>query len=93
MQLNAVFISFCVMIKFLLFQCAIKWIDEKNLVACLEAGIIGQDLERRVSDSRKNKNTPSSPTTIFHNFVKKRKGKTFLGNKISPTTVFHVCKQ
>ena len=31
-----------------LLQCSIKWVDEKNLVMCAEAGIIGQDLERRV---------------------------------------------
>lgn len=27
----------------------ILWVDEKNLTAHVEAGIIGQDLERRVS--------------------------------------------
>lgn len=31
-------------------QTRILWIDEKNLTARIEAGIIGQDLERRVSD-------------------------------------------
>ena len=39
--------------KYLL-QCSIKWIDEKNLVMCAEAGIIGQDLERRVCVSSSN---------------------------------------
>ena len=33
----------------LLFQARILWIDEKNLTVCCESGIIGQDLERRVS--------------------------------------------
>ena len=28
----------------------ILWIDEKNLTACCESGIIGQDLERRLSE-------------------------------------------
>lgn len=28
----------------------ILWVDEKNLTACCEAGIIGQDLERRLSE-------------------------------------------
>lgn len=31
------------------FQNKILWIDEKNLTAHCESGIIGQDLERRVS--------------------------------------------
>lgn len=35
----------------LLFQNKILWVDEKNLTACCEAGIIGQDLERRVSQA------------------------------------------
>ena len=29
----------------------ILWIDEKNLTACVEAGIIGQDLEKQLSES------------------------------------------
>ncbi|KAI0207104.1 Alkyldihydroxyacetonephosphate synthase, peroxisomal [Lamellibrachia satsuma] len=28
----------------------ILWIDEKNLTACLECGIVGQDLERRLAE-------------------------------------------
>lgn len=33
---------------FVVCQARILWIDEKNLTACCESGIIGQDLERRV---------------------------------------------
>lgn len=29
-------------------QNRILWIDEKNLTACVEAGIVGQDLEKQV---------------------------------------------
>ena len=29
-------------------QTKILWVDEKNLTACMECGIVGQDLERRV---------------------------------------------
>ncbi len=28
----------------------ILWIDEENLTVCVEAGCVGQDLERRVSN-------------------------------------------
>ena len=31
-----------------LFQCRILWLDEKNLTARCESGIVGQDLERLV---------------------------------------------
>jgi len=37
----------CIISIFL--QTKILWIDEKNLTACFECGIVGQDLERRVS--------------------------------------------
>lgn len=40
--------TFSVML-FGLWQNRILWIDEKNLTACVEAGIVGQDLERLVS--------------------------------------------
>lgn len=33
-------------------QNRILWIDEKNLTAHVEAGIVGQDLERLVSTAR-----------------------------------------
>jgi len=32
-------------------QNQILWIDENNLTACIEAGIIGQDLERKVRNA------------------------------------------
>ena len=39
----------------------ILWIDEENLTAHVEAGIIGQDLERRVrGDRRDGKRIPCS---------------------------------
>ena len=34
---------------FHILQTKILWIDEKNLTGCFECGIVGQDLERRVS--------------------------------------------
>lgn len=36
----------------------ILWLDEENLTAHVEAGIIGQDLERRVSHTHKHIHTP-----------------------------------
>ena len=42
-----------------LFKARILWIDEKNLTACCESGIIGQDLERRVCTVCFNKKTPT----------------------------------
>ena len=27
----------------------IKWVDKKNMMACVEAGIIGKDLEKELS--------------------------------------------
>lgn len=39
-------------------QNRILWIDEKNLTAHMEAGIVGQDLERLVSTAR--------PSTFTH---------------------------
>ena len=37
---------------FVALQNRILWIDEKNLTAHVEAGIVGQDLERLVSSLR-----------------------------------------
>ena len=28
----------------------IKWVDKVNMIACIEAGIIGQDLERELKN-------------------------------------------
>ena len=41
-------------------QNQILWIDNKNLTVCVESGIIGQDLDRRVSP------LPSSVLSSIH---------------------------
>lgn len=48
-------------------QNRILWIDEKNLTARVEAGIIGQDLERLVSTPH-----PFSSLQCKHNIVEMR---------------------
>lgn len=41
-------------------QNRILWIDEKNLTAHVEAGIVGQDLERQVRAARSSVTSPSN---------------------------------